>query len=245
MALGLLFKMKTKTRYLLLCIVTISIISVGLIFLPPRWSYLILGVLAFIIGSVVLTEEWRTGKRVIAIVFIIAITVGGLLTTKGWNEWGNYSQKKALIVALAREWSLNELYTLGPPMSFDVNDPNLGEPHVMYPRFRTFAQESILISALFDLRNQKDNELLKAVISYNDTIEAFNTYLAWEDEYCANRNVGQQKRKELYIRVRDKSSLHIQFKRCHKELLNLLEKDYSWALDEARPTIEALKKKQE
>jgi hypothetical protein len=240
--------MKPKTRYFLLCIGAISIlIVVGIAFLPPRWSYLMFGVLAFVIGSVVLTEEWKTGKRVSAVVFIIAITVGGLLTTKGWNELEQYSQKKALIVGLAREWLLNELYTHGEPMSFDANDPNLGKEHMMYPQFKTSAQDRILTSSLFDLSNRRDNELLIAIIKYEDTINKFNTLLVWSNDDCVkfSESVKQQKRKEVYLAVRDKAPLHIHFKRFHKELLELLEKEYSWALTEARPMLANIQHLQE
>lgn len=243
--------MKTKTRYFLLCIGAISIISIviGQAFLPPRWSYIIYGILAFIFGSVAQTEEWKTGKRVRAVVFVIAIVVGGLLTTRGWNELERYSQKKALIVALAREWLLNELYytyTLGP-MSLDANDPNFGKEHFVYPQFRTSAQDHILTSSLFDLINLKDNELLKAVIGYGESIKSFNALLAQMNEACSKfpENVKQQKRKEVYLTLRDKAPLHIHFKRFHKELLELLEKEYSWALVEARPALANIHHRQE
>jgi hypothetical protein len=230
-------KMKTKTSFFLLFIGAISIISVviGQVFLPPRWSYIIYGILALIIGSVALTEEWKTGKRVRAVVFVIAIVVGGLLTTEGWNEWGNYSQKKALIVALAREWLLNEWYTLYEPMSFDANDPSIGKQHFMYPQFRTSAQNLILTSALFDLTNPKDNELLNAVIRYEESIESFNVLLAQMNDACLKfpENVKQQKRKEVYLGVRDNAPLHMSFNESHEALLKLLKKEYSWALKEA------------
>jgi len=240
--------MKPKTHYFLLCIGAISIsIVVGIAFLPLRWSYIFYGVLAFVVGSVVLTEEWKTRKRVKAVVFIIAIAVGGLLTTKGWNELERYSQKKALIVGLAREWLLNDLQLHFEPMSFDANDPNLGKEHFMYPQFRTSAQDHILTSSLFDLSNQRDNKLLKVVIGYEESINTFNTLLAWMNEACGKfpEDVKQQKRKEVYLRIRDKAPLHKHFKRSHKELLELLEKEYNWALIEARPTLVNIHRLQE
>lgn len=77
--------MKTKKCYFLLVIGAISIV-VGLVLLPPRWFYVIFGMFAFIAGSVVQYEEWKTGKRRRAIIFVITLTVGGLLTTLGWNK---------------------------------------------------------------------------------------------------------------------------------------------------------------
>jgi hypothetical protein len=165
-----------------------------------------------------------------------AIGKGGKLTTEGWNLLENHKQKRALIVALAREWILNESCTLLPPMSFDANDPNLGKEHMMYPQFRTSAQDRILTSALFDLTNQ----LLLTVVVYEYHITNFNTLLAWTNEYCLKlpENIKQQERKVVYIGIRDRSPLNMHFKDSHKELLKLLKKEYSWALDEAKQTVD-------
>jgi len=176
-----------------------------------------------------------------------AVGEDGKLTTKGWNLLKSHEQKKALIVGLAREWLLNELYTIRPPMSFDANDPKLGEKHFMYPQFRTSAQDRILTSELFDMTDRKDKELLSLVATYEEVIKSFNTLLAWENELCVRfpENVEQQKRKEVYLLIRDKAPLHIHFKRFHKELLKLLEKEYSWALAEARPALANIHRLQE
>ena len=106
-------------------------------------------------------------------------------------------QKKALIVGLAREWLLNDLYTHYAPMSFDANDPNLGKEHFMYPQFRTSAQDLILTSELFDMNDREDKDLLVAVVRYENSIKNFNTLLAWENELCVRfpEDVKQQQRK--------------------------------------------------
>jgi hypothetical protein len=196
-------------------------------------------VLAIIVGSVVQTEEWKTGKRIKAIIFIIAVAIGSLLTTKGWNEWGNYSQKRALIVGLAREWRLNDFYARGEPMSFDVNDPNLGQMHFMYPQFRTSTQDRILTSELFNPNDRKDRELLNVVVVYEGVIKDFNILLYWDNEACArfSKDVRQKERKKLYLEVRE-APLHVLFKRSHTALLNLLEKEYNWALNETQQKLD-------
>ncbi len=229
--------MKFKTRYFLFGIGAISMsIVIGIALLPPRWSYIFCGVLAFVVGSVVQTEEWKTRKRIRAVVFIVAIAVGGLLTTKGWNELACYSQKKALIVGLAREWLINEANMNKAPMSFDANDPNIGKEHLMYPQFRTSAQDHILTSALFDLRNREDNELLSVIIAYEGMIKDLNVLLTLENEFCmkVSEDSKQQRRKNTYIAVRDRMPLTKNFKKLHKDLLKILLKEYSWAIDEAR-----------
>jgi len=183
------------------------------------------------------------GIFALIIIGLIKVGEGGTSMTKGWNELERYSQKKALIVALAREWLLNDLYTYNEPMSFDANDPNLGKEHFVYPEFRTSAQDRILISALFDINNRKDKKLIFSVFLYNDTIKKFNVLLSLTNEDCVRfpenvkQHVKQQKRKKVYLKVRDKAPLHIHFKSSHKKLLELLEKEYSWALIEARLTL--------
>jgi hypothetical protein len=228
------------------------------------WLNAILGIILVSLGAFLVSGGWaliseRKSIRelikkcfradVLGLLFIgsILIGIGSTLTTFGWNQLNSASQKKALIVALAREWLLNEFDTLGEPMTFDANDPNLGIQHFMYPHFRTSAQDHILTSELFDLRDRRDNKLLLAVILYKDMIVSFNTLLDLENEQCLRfpENVKQQKRKDVYLAIRDINALHIHFKRYHKELLYLLEKDYNWALDEARPALDYIKKQKE
>jgi len=228
------------------------------------WLSVIVGAILVAIGALVvsaglaLISECKSFRElvkkclradVLVLLFVgsALVGVGGTLTTLGWNQLDTASQKKALIVGLAREWLLNELDTLKPPMSFDANDPKLGKEHFMYPQFRTSAQDRILTSELSDLTNRKDNELLSLVIKYEQVIKDFNAQLAWVNEGCVRfpENVKQEKRKEVYLGIRDKAPLHIHFKRFHKELLKLLEKEYSWALDEARPTLANIHRLQE
>jgi hypothetical protein len=229
------------------------------------WLSVILGTISVATGALVVSgglaligeckSFWELMKKclrakVIVLLLLVGsalVGLGGTLTTLGWNKLDNASQKRALIVGLAREWMLNELDTLGPPMSFDPNDPKLGKEHFMYPQFRTSAQDSILTSALFYMTNRKDNELLLAVTHYAHIIRSFNTQLAWVNEKCVNlpEDVKQQKRKEMYLLIRDKAPLHIHFKRFHEELKNLLHKEYGWALDEVRPMLDKIRHLQE
>jgi peptidyl-prolyl cis-trans isomerase C len=138
----------------------------------------------------------------------MGVGVGGWFTTQGWDLLKSDKQKKALIVGLAREWRLNEFYTHEVPMNS--------------------AQDRILTSELLNPSDRKDRELLDVVVSYERTIEFFNTLLAWKNEECA-KNTRQEDRKKVYLEVRE-APLYIKFNRFHNQLLNLLENEYNWAL---------------
>jgi hypothetical protein len=236
--------MKLKLRYSLVYVGAISIIIVCFFLLPPRWSYIILGTLALVIGSVALTEEWKTGKRVGAVIFVIAIAVGGLLTTKGWNEWGDYSQKKALTVGLAREWMVNELYQHKKPLDLDPNDPNAGDVHYSYPRFKTFALNSVLTSNLFDLRHKDDRELNEIAINYESFATSCNTMFNLLDSELTHNGTTKEHRKEQYSAVINYSPLYSNFKRWHEAMGKVLKEKYSWALKEAMLLIDEKSQKE-
>jgi hypothetical protein len=226
-----LSKMKTKTRYFLLCIWIISI-SIGIAFLPSRWLYILYGVLVLVIGSVVQTEEWKTRKRIRAVVFTVAIVGGGLLTTLGWNEWGNYSQKKALLTALAREWTVNELYQNVKPLSFDPNDPNLGEKHSAYRPFKTFTSNSILNSNLFNIRDKDERELCIEIMFYEMSASTCNELFVTLNKECTMNTSTKEQRMWVYQRL-VRSPLYEDFKKSHVKIGMLLKKRYNWALEEA------------
>jgi len=223
------------------------------------WHSVIWGAILVSIGAFLVSGGWtlisksksvsKWAKKFLRIIVApllitsgsVLVGVGGTKTTLGWKQLDNASQKKALIIGLAREWLLNELYytSIFGPTSLDTNDPNFGKEHFMYRQFRTSAQDRILTSSLFELRNHEDNKLFNTVTGYEDSIKNFNAQLAQWNEACSkfSGNDKRQKRKEVYLALRDKAPLHIHFKRFHKELLELLEKEYGWALVEARPTL--------
>jgi hypothetical protein len=240
--------MKNKTRYFLLGILAIASIPISIVvgkfFMPPRWLYLILGVLAFIVGSVAQREK---GKRIRAIVFVIAIAVGGVLTTKGWNEWGSYSQKKTLLTSLARQWLVNEITQHIEPLSIDLNDPNLGEKYMRYIPFKTSAFNSVMTSNLFNLQDKDERELCSETMLYEITANNCNTTFTLLDWDLSRERVTKERRKAIYQGV-VKSNFYRAFKESHNSMEVLLKKRYNWAFEEAvlllNPKIQkALKEK--
>lgn len=79
-----------------------------------HWKLIVLGTIAFIVGSalLVLTEERKKRKwlKLMKAVFVpIILASGGLLTTSGWNERDNYFDDRALLLAAAMEWKQNDM----------------------------------------------------------------------------------------------------------------------------------------
>jgi hypothetical protein len=186
-------------------------------------------------------EEWKKGKRRRAIIFVITLTVGGLLTTLGWNKWGDYSQKKALIRSLASEWLVNELYQHIKPLSFDPNDPNLGEKRIIYLPFKTFASNSVLTSHLFDLQDKDERELCRTACLYEINATTCNIMFTLLDWDLTRIGAAKERRKEVYQQVVRYDSPYRKFKESHEKLRKILEEKYKWALEEVKPLVESAK----
>jgi hypothetical protein len=223
--------MKTKTRNLLLLCIGI-IISRIVAFMFPQLAYVSYGVLAFVIGSVALNEDWKKGKILRPIVFVIAIVCGGLLTTKGWNALRDYSQKKAIITSLAREWIENEIYQHVEPLFFEPNDPNLGEKGFTYIPFKTFASNSIMTSNLFNLQDKDERELCQKAMFYEITATNCNIMFTLFDWDITRLATTKERRKEVYKLVVVSSQYRF-FKELHNNIEVLLKKRYNWAFEEA------------
>jgi hypothetical protein len=81
--------------------------------LPPVIGpYLFWGTLLILVGSV--ASVWPQSKRRIIAgariaVLALGVTVGGLLTTRGWNELNDYYREQGQLVEVALEWKLNDM----------------------------------------------------------------------------------------------------------------------------------------
>jgi hypothetical protein len=186
-------------------------------------------------------------EKIRAVVFVIAIAVGGLLTTKGWNEWGGYSQKKTLLTSLAREWLVNEILQHNKPLSFDPNDPDLGEEFYMSWNFENFASDSILTSSLFSLRDKDDLTLCFESMFYEITATSWNKWFTFLDDELTRKVTSKERTKEIYQQMVG-SPVYKQFKEHHEKIRTLLVNKYNWALEEAmllldEKTQKALKEK--
>ena len=81
---------------------------------PRHWQHLVLGTVIIIAGTAgsQLLPEWKKRKclrwvRAASIAIVVAI--GALITTHGWNLRDNYFRDRAVLIAMATEWKLNDV----------------------------------------------------------------------------------------------------------------------------------------
>ncbi len=175
-------------------------------------NYLVSGCLYLIVGS-------------------ISIGVGGLLTTRGWSQLNNHSQRKALIQGAANEWLTNEFSLPCKNLPFDPNKKELGEIHYLYPTFRSSALNIVLTSSLFTLENTGDRKLLLQIMRYEEHISNFNYLLRKIDDECIRTGVNQEQRISKYRGVNE-SPLFQNYYDSHRAMGQLIEDNYGWALSE-------------
>jgi hypothetical protein len=156
----------------------------------------------------------------------VLVGVGGTKTTLGWKQLDNASRKKALIVGLAREWMINEIYRHLPPLSFDPNNPNLGVANDRYTPFKTSVSNSVLTSNLFDLRNKDEQELCWETVVYEDSATSCNEWFTFLDWEITRKGTTGERRKELYQHTVS-GSLYVGFKESHERIGKLLKERYS------------------
>jgi len=155
----------------------------------------------------------------------IIIGIGGTLTTLGWNKKDNDQQKKALIRAVAQEWSLNQRHLKTSNLFTGELYDDTGKVW-KYPLFRKSALNRLIISGLFSSDNRKDEKLLRAVILYEIMIEEINNFFT-----TVNTVVTRDKNsaEEVYHLVID-SHWYKKFKKYHEEIEDVLVNNYGWAM---------------
>jgi hypothetical protein len=103
-------KRMTRPRYIKAIIAIIFILIVLTYRLcPSHWFYILWGLIALFIGPILneLTKKWNQRKQFLGVVlFSVMIALGGLLSTWGWNEWTNYKEDQAMLIAVATEWKI-------------------------------------------------------------------------------------------------------------------------------------------
>ncbi|MGA1980792.1 MAG: hypothetical protein ABSG99_09600 [Sedimentisphaerales bacterium] len=214
------------------------LVSIGAFFVSGGWA---------LISKSELVSKWvkkflRIDVSRIIVIFIVALLfitsgsvlvgVGGTKTTLGWKQLDNASQKKALLIALAREWLVNELCQGIPALSFDPNDPNLGVVINMYTPFKTSASNLVMTSNLFDLGNKDDLELCLKTMLYELSITSCNELFTLLDWDMTREGTTDGRRKELYQQT-VRGTYYEGFKESHEEIGKLLKEKYTWALKEA------------
>lgn len=223
-------KARLKNIMILIVITAATVFAIYAVYLSlsTRYGCLLVGTLLLAFGSVVQSEEWKKGKRIRAIAFVIAITLGGLATTRAWNLFAGYKQKKAIITAVARDWKINDAYL---QISLFVSDSNdILSKHISYPKFRANSLAIALTSGAFNTKRNADLEMLKAVARYDALLSDLQDYLDMTDEGLYVAFAGRQPLKQ-HRRVQKSEQLAV-FRKAHNTLGKLLMDNYKWVFEE-------------
>jgi hypothetical protein len=130
--------------------------------LPPvTGAYLFWGTFSILVGSV--ASVWPKSKRKIIAgariaALALGVTVGGLLTTLGWNELNDYYREQAQVVEVALEWKLNDLRAEDISFIWSKHGEIARASVYLYPKLSADAARRAI-----DIRRLDPSELNQAV----------------------------------------------------------------------------------
>lgn len=157
---------------------------------------------------------WVTGT--------IMVGGGGILSTSGWNQLDNHAQKHAMIVAVVRDWRMNNV--LLTDCHFTVTEPNILTKYYLYPTFQVDTTRILRSSALFDPDENNDYDLLLALTKYEISVIKLQEVLDIVDLSLYAPLTGRKPLKE-HQGVNDSSYVR-QFLSAHNALGDLLKREY-------------------
>jgi hypothetical protein len=160
------------------------------------------------------------------IIGALAIGIGGFLTTSGWNRLNQHSQMKSLIIAIAREWEINNTLLKDP--LFTSPDENMLGSYRLYPRFKVSALNNALISGLFSSSYSKDREFLRIIADYEATISDINSRLNVSDNFViSTRDIAAIANHRRYI---VQSPGFQGLLKQHERVKDFIDKNHCWAM---------------
>jgi len=176
-------------------------------------------------GSLI-QEGWQKGKRFRRVLFVVAIALGGLLLTRAWNLMNEYEHKKAIMLAVVRDWKLNSRVLEFPKFSA-TDDETLSEKFA-YPVLYSGSLNPAILSGVFKANNDNDAETLKIICAYSISLTKLQNRLDLADQTLF---VGLgRKPLEEWRKVRRSHELEL-FKKFHNRLGELLKRD-GWLAQE-------------
>ncbi|MFA5252596.1 MAG: hypothetical protein WC454_08445 [Phycisphaerae bacterium] len=146
------------------------------------------------------------------IVGSFCIAVGGFLTTKGWNEFSNHSERKKLISSAMRELEQNNKYLEDMNTAFEQLS-NLDQVYLI-PTFHYNVIQLIQTSSLF---NEEDNSLLSVASSFLYNVNPVNDSVLKLNIVFSDTSPSLQHKKNTYASFYN-SPLLERFRQKQKEL---------------------------
>jgi len=106
---------------------------------PSRWFYILWGIIALVVGPILneLIRKWDQGKQFLGVIFFsFMVALGGLLSTWGWNEWTNFKEDQAMLIAVATEWKIMDacIDRTKKVIQYDVSTEGGNKlPYIIFP----------------------------------------------------------------------------------------------------------------
>jgi len=239
--------------------ITVVVIVIVRCYQRPYWWPIVLGVLAFIAGSVLLvwtdeskegqSSKWRKWLRGIGLRDIwlkgifapIILAVGGLLTTYGWNERDNCLRDRALLVAVATEWQRNddlipEILLLRDIYDNDTSGHKLLTPEFLFPTAQESRDALIHSSSI-----HQDVILVRWLKNYYRVTDQFALALQDIRRLCSNPLATTEKKKLAMDQVFENCLIFEYFRQGHRHLGEFLDVNYNWAVQEAKTRMDMTK----
>lgn len=162
------------------------------------------------------------------IIGVIAIGFGGVFSTLGWNTINKYSRMKELIIAIAREWEINE--TILKDDLFNQSKEDILGSRVLYPHFKSNSLNAILSSGVFSSKSSKNRKLLRIVADYEYTITDINSRLAVSNNFIVSTPDNEAIRKHHKYVI--ESPGFKGFLQEHSNFRRELSENYKWSFSE-------------
>jgi predicted nucleic acid-binding protein len=138
-------------------------------------------------------------------------------------------QKKALILAVAREWKANDILRYGKPLSYyESRDyEKLYATNYILPRFGNYELKIVKTSHLFSYSDKEDMRLILPIINYAEKIERANQIF---DETNNNPFLAKENKATALKRVFGENGAYATLLKHHDEVREILKSDYAWVL---------------
>jgi len=229
-------------RVLLFLIIALILLALSKATLPFRYWSIIWGTIILVAGSSVITEEWKTGKRLRAVFFPIAIATGGLLTTQGWNSWTTFHNDQTLIRSLVAEWyvndrSINVIATIRNTMLRSEY-----KKYNSFPRLDSAQLQRAIGSNLFDDSTASDDSFFVALLMYKLRMSEVNEGLdSLRTVYASSLN--PEMKKVIFNFVFAEGAKFDGLLEYHRSIETMLRQKSSWAFDDVDKLHAKLKSK--
>jgi hypothetical protein len=202
----------------------------------PHYWQIACGTLVFMLGSAgsMLTENWRQRKslRWVRVLFVpVMLAIGALLTTRGWNSWNQYDRDQTLILAIAKEWKVNDARIEYVSL---YRDAVRACDYKLMTKFPALATDDIRSAMTFKrFVAERSDPFEKTLFRYTHAAEILNAHFPIINSTQSSllpfsSNEGN---KTIFEDVFKKGGIYDAFVREHQVLRGLMRLDYPWVFE--------------